>query len=155
MSGEFRIDNENYRQPREPTEEDAAYFQNLAESVLRDLIATGKKIVFVHDIPDLDFNIRSCFNLRPYRLVKSNIRAFCGIERSDLERRTETSKEFLSTTLEKFPAIEIFDPTSVFCDKTHCRATMDDVPLYWNSDHLTDAGSDLVVKKLLDEYPSK
>jgi hypothetical protein len=59
----------------------------------------------------------------------------------------------LARMMAKFPEIKIYDPRPLFCDQEFCRATKDNVFLYYSSDHLTIEGGDLVVDDLIEQYP--
>lgn len=82
-SGGFAVENENYRLPRPLTDKDANTFVDAGKKFLSEIVKSGKEIIFINDAPDLNFNIRSCFDSRPLVIGKKQIRDIYGISRTD------------------------------------------------------------------------
>lgn len=152
-SGGFGIDNENYRLPRRLTDKDASAFFDKGSKFLSVLVSSGKEIIFVGDTPDLDFNIRSCFDSRPLVFGHKNVREFCGVTRAEFDGRNRDYHELISKLVSRFPSVKSYNPTDLFCDGVMCKAVIKEKPLYYNSDHLTIYGADLVIDDLLSKYP--
>lgn len=154
-SGGFKIDNENFRLPRQLTARESEFFVEAGRSVLSKLVGSGKTIVFIGDNPDLDFNIRSCFDSRPLVFGSKKVRDICGMSRVDYESRYKVYSELFSKLVSEFPSVEVYSSFDLFCGKEVCGATIDGKPLYYNSDHLSMLGADMVVHDLLEKYPVK
>jgi peptidoglycan/LPS O-acetylase OafA/YrhL len=154
-SGGFGIANDNYRRPKNLSEVDKISFIKNADLFLTALTRSGKKIVFMYDIPDLDFNIKSCYDLRRLRITEKNIRMECGISRIEYDQRIEAYFNILKIILSKYPSIKIYNPTDILCDEKFCQATHNGMPLYYNSNHLTQRGADFVVDDLLIKSSNK
>ncbi|VVP59442.1 hypothetical protein PS903_05949 [Pseudomonas fluorescens] len=154
-SGGFAVENENYRQPRPLTDKDASSFVEAGKKFLSIMANSGKEIIFINDVPDLNFNVRSCFDSRPLVIEKKKIRDKCGISRSIYNERYKVYADMLSTLTTNTPSVKVYNPIGLFCDNELCKATIDGKPLYYNSDHLTIFGADLVVDDLLSKYPIK
>ncbi|MBV7478179.1 acyltransferase family protein [Pseudomonas sp. PDM31] len=155
-SGGFAIENENFRQPRPLTDNDARTFIEAGKKFLSEITKSGKEIIFINDTPDLNFNIRSCFDSRPLTIKQKEVRETCGISRSEYSDRYKVYADMLSTLIARTPSIKVYSPIDLFCDNQLCRATnTDGKPRYYNSDHLTISGADLVIEDLLRKYPIK
>jgi len=154
-SGGFVVENENYRQPRTLTDKDASSFVDAGEKFLAELAKSGKEIIFLNDAPDLDFNIRTCFDSRPLVLGQKKIREVCGISSSGFKERYKIYADTLAKITASAPSVKIYSPVDLFCDDELCKATLNGKPLYYNSDHLTVFGADWVVDDLLRQYPIK
>ena len=152
-SGGFGVNDGNYRLPRKLSEEDKKSFIKNSDLLLSALSKSDKKIIFMLDIPDLDFNIKSCYD-RPLRITNKNIRMKCGISRIEYDERMEVYSQILKIILSKYPSIKIYNPVEMLCDDKFCKATHNDMPLYYNSDHLTLRGADFVVDDLLIRFPA-
>lgn len=152
-SGGFGVDNENYRRPRLLSDKETTAFIGAGKKFLSDLVASGKQVVLVHDIPDLDFNVRTCFGVRPIVIGEKKSREVCGVSRSEFEARYAPYSAVLSNLVSNYQSIKIYTPIDVLCDKEFCKAAIDGKALYYNADHLTIFGADLVVDDLLRAYP--
>lgn len=142
----------NYRLARPLTPTDSASFQAAGASFLSSLIAAKKDVIFLRDIPDLDFHPNTCLAFRPLRITKT-IKNPCAIERAEYEKRSAQYDASLAELLGQFPGLKVFDPRSLFCDNKWCWAIKNNTLLYYHSDHLSSYGADLVVKELLAQYP--
>jgi peptidoglycan/LPS O-acetylase OafA/YrhL len=154
-SGGFGINNVDYRLPRNLSEEDKISFIKNADLLLSALVKSHKNIIFMEDIPDLGFNIKSCYDTRPLRITNKNIKMECGISRIDYDKRMLGYSQILKSILSKYPSIKIYNPIEILCNEKFCKATYNGMPIYYNSDHLTLSGSDFVVDDLLIKYPVK
>jgi len=151
-SGSFEIQNQNYRQPGALIETQRDSFIEAGTKVLDAITKSGKRVIFMKDIPDLDFNIQTCFDMKPYKT--NQVRMDCHMSYSNYKTRYKEYDALLTNLLKKYPSIEIYDPIALFCSNANniCRAKNNDEPLYFNSDHLTLSGSDLVVKDLFTKH---
>jgi hypothetical protein len=136
-------------------DKDARTFVDAGIKFLSEIVKSGKNIILINDAPDLDFNIRSCFDSRPLVINNRKIRDVCGINRSHYNDRYKIYADMLKTITASAPSVKIYNPIDLFCDTELCKATIDGKPLYYNSDHLTILGADLVVDDLLRKYPIK
>jgi peptidoglycan/LPS O-acetylase OafA/YrhL len=154
-SGGFGIYNENYRLPRALTDKEADSFVEVGRKVLAELVRSGKEIIFLSDNPDLEFNVRSCFEYRPLVIGGNKVREVCGMSRVDYEARYKVYSDMFSKLVSEFPSVKVYSPKNVFCDDKYCYGSSGGKPLYYNSDHLTIFGADLVIDDLLGKYPVK
>ena len=150
-AGKFGVD-EDWRQASPLTPEDSLSFKKNGEAFIAKLISANKDVILIRDIPDLDFNVESCFAMRPVRITQK-IRVPCAIDKAEYEKRISIYESTLSDILIKYPTLKVFDPKSIFCDNKFCWASKNEEPLYANSDHLSIYGADLIVKELLSKFP--
>jgi len=152
-SGSFGTNNQNYRQPSIPTHSQRDTFIQTGNSVLDAITRSGKRVFLMMDIPGLNFNIQSCFDMKPYKI--NQIRTNCSMAYSDYRLQYGLTGDLLKDLLTQYPTIEVYDPRPLFCSNEGnvCRATINGQPLYFNSDHLTVAGSNLVIRDLLESHP--
>lgn len=153
ISGGFAVDNDNYRIPRPLTEGEAASFISNGNRLIATIVKSGKEVILIKDIPDLDFNIKSCYELRPLVLTAKKTREVCTISRSEYETRTKTYSETLAKIIANHPALKVFDPLHILCDSNQCQTSISGSPIYYNSDHLTLRGADFIVNDILSQYP--
>jgi hypothetical protein len=126
--------------------EDKASFIKNGQHFVGSLVKAGKKVVLMRDIPDLDFDPATCYNIRPVRLGKVNIRQNCSMAQAPFEPRRQLQNAVLDEMLKPFPAVKVYDPVPVFCQKGVCKASDGTLPYYLNADHVNNYGAELVFK---------
>ena len=141
------------------TTEDEEKFREAGRMVLSTLVAEKKDVIVLLDIPDLVFRPRDCvaFKNPVMRFLRSTgkTKPFeqCGIDATEYESRIAAHDAAIAALLAEFPSVRVYDPRPLFCDREQCHATKDGEFLYWNSDHLTMKGTDLVIEPMLKEVP--
>ena len=102
--------------------EDRASFVKNGQHFIRVLNKAGKKVVLMRDIPDLDFDPASCYDIRPVRLGKVEIRQNCSMAQAPFEQRRQLQNAVLDEVLKPFPQVKVYDPVPVFCQNGVCKA---------------------------------
>jgi hypothetical protein len=115
-------------------------FQNSMRKTLQRLSETQKNIVFILDIPELEFNPKSCIN-RPWRRTSEAFKVPCAITRIQAEARRSKHVEMVKQVLKDFPNVELLDPFPAFCDEDYCWAVKDKKMLYRDDNHVNQTGS--------------
>lgn len=110
-------------------------------STLERLTASGKRIVFLHAVPELPFNARECISWTPNRFVSRIPRESCSFNDEVTRARSSEYRPELESLLQQFPAIVQIDPGKIFCDSENCRIRQDGVLLYRDDDHLSIDGA--------------
>jgi hypothetical protein len=109
------------------------------------LLAEGKRVVLVYPIPEQVWDI-------PLIAAKATYLggAFSktGVKRDVIERRYSEVVSLFDSFGENKNLIRIF-PTKIFCDANRCASSLKGIPLYYDSDHLSNEGAKLVVKEIL------
>jgi hypothetical protein len=133
----------NHIQRPGPKTEERAYpqvFEAGLRATLDRLLAAGKEVVFIHQVPELGFDPRSCAGLRPLRLAKSD-RPTCSVPREAVEARQRAYRAIVNSVLRDYPSVREFDPLPHLCDERECHAVRDGRMLYRDGDHLSIDGS--------------
>jgi hypothetical protein len=126
------------------------FLKGLANT-LDALKAADKKVTFLHDVPELGFDIRSCFSFRP--LVMSNrVKMPCAVAKSDFLARTETHRAAVDQILSARPEVKVIDLAQALCEGPWCFGAKNDVLLYMDDDHLSRRGAEYVVRQLWDQF---
>ena len=101
------------------------------------------------DIPDLDFDISTCYDIRPVKLSAKKIRQDCSMDQADYVKRLSAHMTYLDQLLSEFPSIKIYDPRPLFCHGGKCIASDGRLPYYLNADHVNRYGADMVINDLM------
>jgi len=115
------------------------------------LLAAGKKVTFLHDVPELGFDIRRCFSFRPL-YISPNETHSCSISRAAFEKRTSAFKTMVNKILSQRPEVKVIDLAKALCDEKRCYGSKNGVLFYFDDDHLSHRGSAYVISKLRDEF---
>ena len=117
------------------------------QKTLERLIANGKKIILIIDVPDYPFDPRTCIgNDRPFSALLFKKRS-CEVS---LDEVSKADLEYLKTTYEigNQMKIKIVNTRDILCEGAICRAVKDGVLLYRDKDHLNPMGSKFVINGL-------
>jgi peptidoglycan/LPS O-acetylase OafA/YrhL len=118
-------------------ESQESLFARTLRETLQQLYATGKRIIFVHQVPELGFNTKSCLP-RPFSFKPVNV---CMIDRVMVEARQSGYRSVVRSVMSAFPGILELDPLDSFCDRQYCYARIDGDYLYTDNNHLSDVGA--------------
>lgn len=113
---------------------------------IKMLLAAGKKVVVVADIPEIPFLPTECIG-RPYA---SKVQYPCSIERHLVDQRQKRYRDALIEVLKYYPEVVLFDPLEILCNQVSCNILDNSGSLYRDSHHLSLRGSRLLAPKLLE-----
>ena len=116
-------------------------FSAALTSTLDQLTASGKRVVFLHAVPELPFNARECISWTPNQFISRIPREHCHFDNAVTDARSSEYRPVLDAILNQFPSIRQIDPTDRICDARTCRARQDNVLIYRDDDHLSISGA--------------
>lgn len=124
---------------------------------MRDFIdklsASVQQLILVYPIPEVGWNIpkvnfyHSLTHQAPLREVSTSFRAF--------NKRNAFVENTLDAIETQTPILRV-RPSAILCDtyvKGRCAAQVEQVPLYYDDDHLSNAGARLIVREMLRRLP--
>lgn len=123
-----------------PEKNIAKIFQSTMRETFKRLLKANKNVIFVLDIPTLDFRPSAC-SKRPWRLSGQTFKTPCATPRTIVNDTQKKYRELAFEVLQEFPAIKYWDTVEAFCDKKYCWAIKDDKMLYRDDNHLNETGS--------------
>lgn len=152
MSGGFERTGVNWRNAKPLSEEGARTFKANGYAFISRVLKSGKQVVFLKDIPDLDFDIKSCFDLRPLRITPiANLRHDCSMDEGSFIERLSAYDSIVDEILRSFPSVKTYNPRPLFCLSGKCLASDGTLPYYTNGDHVNHFGANLVIDGLIKE----
>lgn len=156
-----RVTKQNVVDMRQPNNADRySVFKNGFKRTVNELIGSGKKVIFVIDVPELGKQSHTCVvkntttRWRPYGpLVKGNIvdEPNCRYARELYDERANKYRSMLLEMEREFPSVIFIDLPKYFCDSNFCYGYKDNVPLYRDVDHLNKYGSLYAAELILRE----
>ncbi|MEQ3694530.1 MAG: acyltransferase family protein [Thalassolituus sp.] len=130
---------------------------NASENNVEDYINTfdyfikkGKNVIYVIDIPRINFSPKRCFDSRPLRIFPKEEFSCSTPKDIALEPLTTYRKKVFSA-LKQRPSVNFFDTADVLCDENFCYAKLQGMLLYSNSGknpHLSSDGELLLGRRL-------
>jgi peptidoglycan/LPS O-acetylase OafA/YrhL len=151
MSGGFNKGEkaDNWRMPQPATAENIKVFNANAEALLDNLIKSHREVIFMRDIPTMNFNIRKCFDYRPLRITHDDIIKDCSIDEAEFNKNMEQYNSVIDSLLKKYPSIKVYDPQPVLCKNGRCVGSDGKLPYYFNGDHLNNYGARMIMDDML------
>lgn len=113
-------------------------------SVLKKMKAAGKHVVFVTQVPELDFS--------PERCTRSLFSDRCWIERDDYIARQKAYRGVIEE-LSKEHSFDVVETGDLFCDKDRCNAVKNGQLLYTDDNHIGVEAS-MLLKPLYNFLPT-
>lgn len=118
------------------------------ETTLEKLSRTNKKVIFLVDTPELDFDPRECVTLRKFTLPMHKPRTPCAVEKTRYDMWSAEYLQLVSQAEARFPSIRFIHTDKYFCDKQWCWAMIENQLMYSDRSHLTPTGSRYLMNKI-------
>lgn len=118
-----------------------AFMESFTQTI--DLFAArGKQISVVLDVPEIGISPTACVE-RPFRISRTKSRP-CRVPYVEYAARQTQYRSIISRIQKHNPMVSIFDPEYLFCDREWCSAAQGGKFLYFDDDHLSLTGSEVV-----------
>lgn len=124
----------------------AAAFAIALDRFLKTMTQTNKQVVFVHDIPELGFDIKRCLDQRPspFKVGEKP----CTLPRQLYEQRYGEFRTLANEVLRRYLLVTVIDASAVLCDADVCSVKQNGRLLYEDDDHLSNYGADYVAERM-------
>lgn len=119
---------------------------NSLVSLIKVLTSEGKKVVLQLPPPELPYKINQLI---------AGAKDPNNIQGVSLDWWKKRSAFYMERLAEIPKGVKILDPQSIFCGIESCVAVIGGQALYWDDNHLSQSGADLLVKSLLPELTEK
>ena len=123
---------------------------------IRDLFErfSDRRIIFVLEVPALNFDPRQCLDRYIPSLLlshpKNHQRDDCSVSRArDLEQNQRYFQQ-ISEIVKDYPNVHLIDPRDSICDQTRCYAQVSGRVIYADDNHLNKNGSFILGKQISD-----
>ena len=116
-------------------------------SVLDLMLQNGKKVVFVLEVPTLDFSPDACLDQRPLRISRKA--HDCSLPRGVYDSVHGEYRNLVFSILKDYPSVKIFDPGKYMCDDFSCAGKIESKILYGDDNHISADGSAFLASELV------
>lgn len=117
--------------------DDTKHIDHFRET-LRRFTRAGKDVMYVYDVPELDFLPRAC--IKRAGVISSKTKVDCSISRDEFEKKTAQHNALVKSVLADFPMVRTFATAPYLCDERRCRAVIDGKLMYRDTHHLSYDG---------------
>lgn len=128
-------------------------FSAAATDTIRRYVAAGKQVIYMNDVPRLDFEPRAC--IPRVGLANSSTRSPCAVPRKEIEAQMSAHNAHLESIVARFPGVQLFNPARYLCDAEYCWAMKDGRLLYRDDDHLSYGGDLYLGEKFAEEQRAR
>jgi hypothetical protein len=135
--------------------EKSAYriFAKALDLTLMKLEESNKKIIYIHNEPELGFDIRTCITSHPIRFGNSlGYRNPCALEKSKFLKRNLEHRMMVDSILVKHPTVKSIDLSEALCENNYCYGKNNDYLFYRDDNHLSVNGAKYVCDKLRSKF---
>lgn len=141
----------SHDESKTPNPGHVAVFRQGLDATLERLSQSGKRIVFLVDNPELDFDPRECVSHRPITLPGHRLRTPCAVSKTAYESRSAEYNHIVEGAQKKFPLVVFMHADAALCDQEWCWAMVNNDQLYSDRSHLTPAGSRYVLTRMKEK----
>lgn len=128
---------------------DGVRMAEMASDTLRRYTQAGKRVIFMNDVPTLDFEPRAC--IPRVGIPSSTTKSPCAVSRKLVDEQMAEHNAIIEAMVKKYPGVELFSPVRYLCDATYCWGMKDGRLLYRDDDHLSYAGDLFIGAKFSEE----
>jgi len=118
----------------------ADYKENIIKSLCK-LASTGKKVHVFESVPEMGVNVPASYS--KFTMIYNKVHDVT-IPRNVYDYRNRLVDEALKIAAEQCSNVDVIDVKDLFCDSNYCYGTKDGKALYFDDDHLSIYGSDLL-----------
>lgn len=119
------------------------------ETLIDRLMAAGHQVVVVVPFPEIVFHVERYVLRGIPEISASGAISVTSVPRDYYDERVAQVQTRLAQIAAARPDLIVHDPAYAFCDKVTCYAMRAGVPLYFDDDHPSLAGADLVAAGIL------
>ena len=121
------------------------------EETINEIVKAGKRVIVIHQMPELGFDPRRC--LRKFNNIKSKN---CELDISIVNNRMRPYKTAVNDLLISNVNVFQYDPKSFVCNSTQCSPFNKDGYLFYrDDDHMSMIGSEFIAKDIFEKILSK
>lgn len=120
-------------------------FQNHWRVVLEKLSDLNKNVIIVLDNPPVPTKLMNCLNYKIQRVNLSEVSdQMCRFSLSELPVAEHWTRNELLAEVKRWPNVRVVDFRTPLCPNGSCSVFKNDLQLYWDDDHLSKFGYEIV-----------
>lgn len=112
--------------------------------LVSQLVAKDKNVIIVSAVPEVGYQVPKVMANNLFWRKNFDIRP----QSSQVKERQASTIAILKSIDAKFPSVSVIYPENRLCSEEVCRISEDGKPLYFDDDHLSDQGAEIVLGPL-------
>jgi peptidoglycan/LPS O-acetylase OafA/YrhL len=125
--------------PAAPMSSQQAFVEGYVE-VSKRLLALGKKVVFVIDVPEFGINPEVCIANRPVAFRNQSLPS-CVLSRGVVDARQKEYRQLVAQIQAQVPGLLVYDTRDVFCNEVSCASKDSSEVYFYDNNHVNLSGS--------------
>lgn len=121
--------------------------EHLLTRTIQELIKNNKKVILLLDVPQLPINPKNCLRSRPFQKGPG----VCDFPKEKIKTSDDQINEMIRKVAKDHPSVVVVDLSKAICHEGRCTIGDGKTIYYRDDNHLTDIGSELVAKRILQE----
>lgn len=130
-----------------PEEDRYVVLELFLTKLLEEFTLKGKRIILLLDIPQNPLDPKKCLSSRPFMPSSIN----CSFSIQHHYKIDGKTNDVIKQVVSKFPSVILLDSSEAICPNNLCFTAKNDKVLYHDESHLTEDGSIMVVRDLLEK----
>ncbi len=114
--------------------------------IIQHLLNTGRHVVFVKEMPEMEESTVDCLTVRPVFGFLHSKPLNCKTDKSVLMEWQSPYNAAVAEIVRQNPGLLVYDPFNLVCDTQSCYGVREDKIFYYDSHHLSLDGSELVLR---------
>lgn len=120
---------------------------HLLTQTVEELVKNKKKVVLLIDVPTLPINPKNCLKSRPFQVAAG----ICSFPKEKIKVNDGQINAMIRNIAKKYSSVSVVDAANAICKEGVCTIGDGKTIYYRDDNHLTDAGSELIAKKISKE----
>ena len=136
----------NILQPISAKEAREIYWKSF-EAIVKRLLQSGKSVYIMYPIPELPIDIHKA--VAPFTIFSND--TVLDLNKSSSVDYYKVRNEFILSKLDSLKydnKLHAIKPLEIFCDDKYCPAVIDGRSLYYDDNHLSASGAELVIENI-------
>jgi len=120
------------------------------KTTIDEIVKSGKKVIFVHQLPELGFDMRGC--LDGLNRFNTNKIKNCTLNIDVVMERLSPYRDSVNRTIGNNPNVFQYDPLPLVCNKDSCKLFSNAGLLFYrDDDHMSMYGAEEIAKEITDK----
>jgi peptidoglycan/LPS O-acetylase OafA/YrhL len=122
-----------------PMSSQQAFVEGYVE-VSKRVLALGKQLVFVIDVPEFGINPEVCIANRPVAFRNQSLPS-CVVSRAVVDERQKEYRQLVAQIQARVPGMLVYDPLDLFCNAVSCASKDSRQVYFYDNNHVNLSGS--------------
>ncbi|HTH08996.1 MAG TPA: acyltransferase family protein, partial [Acidovorax sp.] len=148
QTGQYSLSEPGSKRPLENLHD--GFVRNLRDTVIELKRRGVQRVLVIGPVPELELPAPACVIRAEKYGVDRDQR--CSVPRVDVEARRDQVVAWLNESLSGLNSVRFIDPLPAFCDTEWCKPYGSQGVLYFDTNHLSDAGLEQIIQSSRNDF---